>query len=134
MENYIMRTHTKRFNIRLTEKEYNRLCKNAKKAGLPKTTYIRHMINGCSPREKTPAVFWQYINKSNEVINNTKNLLYMAQQMGVIDADRFEKEIRDFRKLYMAIFDEVVLPEKVDVKATLERGRLVAENDKNELE
>ena len=46
-----MRTHTKTFHIRFTETEYERLCKYSKKAGLPKSTYIRHMINGCCPRE-----------------------------------------------------------------------------------
>jgi len=102
---------------------------------------LLEMVDNSVIREKgnlqiamRPAVFWQYINKSNEGINNTKNLLHMAQRMGVIDADRFEKEIRDFRKLYMDIFDEVVLLEKVDVKAIAEIGRLVAENDKSDCE
>ena len=124
-----MRTHTKTFHIRFTEKEYNRLCKRAEQTGLPKTTYIRHMINGCSPREKTPAVFWQYINKSNEVSRNLINLLHTAQRMGAIDAERVEKEINDFRNLYMAIFYEVIGADKVDIKETLERGRLVAESE-----
>lgn len=30
-----MRTHTKTFHIRFTEKEYERLCKHAGKSGLP---------------------------------------------------------------------------------------------------
>ena len=121
-----MRTHTKTFHIRLTEKEYNRLCKQSDRSGLPKTTYIRHMINGCSPREKTPAVFWQYINKSNEVSGNLINLLHYARRLGVIDAKRLVAEIEAFKKLYMDIFYEVVGADKVNVKETLERGRQVA--------
>ena len=126
-----MRTHTKTFHIRLTEKEYARLCQRAKQTGLPKSTYIRHMIDGCSPREQVPTVFWQYINKSNEVSGNLVNLLHTARQMGVIDSERLEAEITAFRNLYMAIFNEVVGPDKVDIKATLERGRQIAENDKS---
>ena len=124
-----MRKHTKTFHIRFTEKEYERLCKRAEQTGLPKSTYIRFMIDGCSPREKTPAVFWKYINKSNEVSGNLFNLLRTAQRLDVIDAERLETEIDNFRKLYMDIFYEVVGADKVDVKETLERGRQVAKLD-----
>ena len=129
-----MRTHTKTFHIRLTEQEYNRLCRNAKKTALPKSTYIRHMINGCLPREQVPAVFWQYVRKSSEVFGSLKNLLYYAQRLGVIDAERLDAEVEAFKKLYLDILYEVVGVAKVDIKEAVERGRQIAEYDKSELE
>ncbi len=58
-----MRTHTKTFDIRFTEKEYERLCKRAEKSGLPKTTYIRHMINGYAPKEQPPVSFYDFLSR-----------------------------------------------------------------------
>ena len=129
-----MRTHTKTFHIRLTEKEYNRLCKQSEKSGLPKTTYIRHMINGCSPREQTPAVFWKYVNKANEVTGSFLNILHFARHTGTIDLETVNAQIEEHKRIYMEIYCDILGPDKVDVKETLEHGRQVAEQDKSESE
>ena len=69
-----MRTHTKTFHIRFTEKEYQRLCEHSKKAGLPKSTYIRHMINGCSPQEYPAEMFRDFMEEIRRVGNNLNQL------------------------------------------------------------
>lgn len=129
-----MRTHTKTFHIRLTEKEYDRLCTHAKKAGLPKTTYIRHMINGCSVKEQAPAVFRKYVNEANKVTTSFINILHFARHTGCIDIETVNEQIEEHKRIYMAIFNAVIGPEKVNIPETVERGRMVAEADQIDIE
>jgi DNA invertase Pin-like site-specific DNA recombinase len=108
-----MRTHTKTFHIRFTEKEYERLCKHADKAGLPKTTYIRFMINGCCPREKPPQEFWAL----NDGYSGTQwdrpgwqELLAMVErdEVGAILVKTMDRMGRDYLRmgLYREMFAE----------------------------
>ena len=55
-----MRTCNKTFHIRLTDKEYEKLCKLSKITGLTKSGYIRFMISGISPREKPSEDYFKY--------------------------------------------------------------------------
>ena len=88
-----MRTHTKTFHIRFTEKEYERLCKHAEKSGLPKTTYIRHMINGCSPGEHPDYAFWAFVKEIHYVGNNLNQLCRMAHQFGNIHVGKLNEVV-----------------------------------------
>lgn len=127
-----MRTHTKTFHIRFTEKEYERLCKYADKAGLPKTTYIRHMINGCCPHEKPPPEFWQLMKGFHAVGNNLYQLRAMAHKFGSLHAARLEEIAEDYRRLARSIEERMITPLDMDVPAVLERGREAAETEEAE--
>ena len=81
-----MRTHTKTFHIRFTEKEYDRLCKYADKAGLPKTTYIRHMINGCRPKERPGIDYFNFMNGFYHLGNNLNQIVHLAHKFGSLHA------------------------------------------------
>ena len=124
-----MRTHTKTFHIRLTEREYERLCKHSKKAGLPKSTYIRHMINGCAPQEHPAKMFRDFMEELRRVGHNLNQLTQLAHRVGNIHAGRLDKTLAEYRDSYLKIFRAVVLPEPVNILATLERGRLLAETE-----
>ena len=121
-----MRTHTKTFHIRFTEKEYDRLCKYADKAGLPKTTYIRHMINGCCPREAAPE-FWTLIKEIHALGNNLNQLTNLAHKFGSIHAAKLDEMMEQYKRLVPRIYDGFYLPENVNISATLERGKQVTE-------
>jgi len=124
-----VRNHPITFHIRFTEKEYERLCKYAEKSGLPKTTYIRHMINGNQPREKPPIDYWKFMQKIYDMGSSFNQLADMARMQGWIQSDQLQAARKDFNRLILQITDAIIMPEKVDVKETLERGRLVAEQD-----
>ena len=126
-----MRTHTKTFHIRFTEKEYERLCKHAKKAGLPKTTYIRHMINGVWPKERPPAVYWPLLSELHHIGNNLNQLTYMAHRLGGIHVKRLEEMYTLFAETLFRIQKTVQWPDTADIPAALERGRQLAEAEQS---
>ena len=101
-----MRTHTKTFHIRFTEKEYARLCRYATKAGLPKTTYIRHMINGCCPREAAPE-FWPFMKEVHALGNNLNQLTSLAHRFGNIHTSKLDEMMEQYKQLVMRIFDKL---------------------------
>ena len=129
-----MRTHTKTFHIRFTEAEYERLCKRAGKAGLPKTTYIRHMINGCRPKEKPPAEFWEFKREFHALGNNLNQLTHLAHMVGGIHAAKLDEMKERFNRLVLDISSRIIVPDKLDIPATLEQGRQVAEDDRKEVQ
>ena len=124
-----MRNHPITFHIRFTEKEYERLCKYAEKSGLPKTTYIRHMINGNQPREKKPIDYWKFMQQMYDMGRSLDRLRDVAHMQGWIQSSMLEETEEAFNRLILQITDAMIMPEKVDVKETLARGRQVAEQD-----
>jgi len=129
-----MRTHTKTFHIRFTEKEYARLCKHAERAGLPKSTYIRHMIDGVWPKERPPAEYFPILRELHEAGNKLSSASYMAYQYGGIHKKTLEEASELYAKTLFRIREKIEWLDKADIPAALERGRQVAEADKYEEE
>jgi hypothetical protein len=125
----IMRTHNKTFHIRLTEKEYERLCKYSKKAGLPKSTYIRFMIDGQSPKDSPLIEYHKMMNELRHIGNNLNQLARLVHCYGSIDYKRLNEILDNFNEKYIEIVKAVLLPVERDKDETLERGRLQAEKD-----
>ena len=122
-----MRTHTKTFHIRFTETEYIRLCSQSQKAGLPKTTFIRHMVNGCAPKYYPREMIEGLRSELLHIGNNLNQLTHLAHRVGNLHAGRLEETRKECLRLYLAIYRALVVPEPVDIPATLEHGRQIAE-------
>lgn len=129
-----MRTHTKTFHIRFTEKEYDRLCKYAQKAGLPKTTYIRHMINGSRPKENPGMDYFHFMRGLYHLGNNLNQITHLAHKFGSLHTAKLEQFYKQYIDIIRLIAERMIAPDDLDIPATLERGRLLAEADKNEEE
>ena len=130
-----MRAHNKTFHIRLTETEYERLCKNSKQAGLPKSTYIRFMINGQTPKDFPPIEYHKMMNELQHIGNNLNQLTRMAHQFGSLHSKGLDETLNDFDKKYLEIVNAVMVPierDKAEIAAILEQGKLQAEKDKEE--
>jgi hypothetical protein len=113
-------------DIRLTEKEYARLSKYADKAGLPKITYIRHMINGCCPTENPSKMSWALINELHSIGDKLNQLKHITHRIGSLDADRLDRVLTDFNRFSVFLYNQIMLPERVDISATLSRGYQLA--------
>jgi len=124
-----VRNHPKTFHIRFTEKEYERLCKYAEKARLPKTAYIRHMIRGTQPREAPPMDYFEFMRKIYGLGNNLNQLAAMAHTLGWIQDDQLQAALEDYYNLIREIMDKIYSPEKVDIKEVLKRGKRLADQD-----
>ena len=128
-----MRYCTKTFHIRFSEKEYDRLCKYAAKAGIPKTTYIRHMINGCQPKEKPPVDFWTFMKELYALGNSLDQFTMAIRRFGGVNAAKLEETSKQYGQFLLAVTERMQLPIKLDVPATLEHGRLLAEQEQKEV-
>ena len=124
-----MRIHTKTFHIRFTEIEYERLCKYSEKAGLPKSTYIRHMINGCRPKENPPPEFWQFKRSIYALADSIDKLANLAHKSGSIHESMLENCRAQYIQLIRVITQRMVAPDDLDIPATLKRGQLLAEKE-----
>ena len=124
-----MREHSKSFHIRLTEKEYQLLCKRAKQSGLFKSTYIRFMIEGCCPKERPDDRFYVVMRQLAGLSNNCNQLARKAHALGFIDAPMYKQEAEKWMKFRMDMMDKYLMPEPVDIPATLERGKLLSESE-----
>jgi hypothetical protein len=101
-------------NIRLDQREFETLKRNAKKSGMSQTGYLRSLIIGHRPRARPPEVYWQMMDTFYQVGEALFSLANQAQRLGVIDADRYEKEVQRYREAVKRINRETLLPERVD--------------------
>ena len=128
-----MRTHAKTFHIRFTEKEYERLWQYAAKAGLPKTTYIRHMINGVRPKERPPIEFFKMLGELCRIGNNLNQIVKMAHRFDNMHYKSSIETIKQFSQILFKIQQIVMWSGDVeDIPAALERGRQLAEKERKE--
>ena len=129
-----MRTHTKTFHIRFTETEYERLCKYAAKSGLPKTTYIRHMINGCCPREHPKWDFFNFYRQAYWCGTLLNQLCRQAYKFNSLHTKDLVKVMNQLYAMMHKIHMEYMSLDELDIPATLERGRLLAEKEQEKKE
>jgi len=127
-----MHEHNKSFHIRLTEKEYQLLCKRAKQSGLFKSTYIRFMIEGCCPKERPDDRFYVVMRQLAGMSSNCNQLARKANALGFIDAPMYKQEAEQWAKFRKDMVDRYLMPEPVDIPATLERGRFISETGRRE--
>lgn len=118
-----MRKHNKTFHIRLTEREYEKLCNLSEKAGLPKSTYIRFMIAGQVPKERPSPDYYEMMRQLYRIGNLLNQIAARAHTIGYIDTKRLEETIKVFRQALLDIQEAVLLPEVMDTKAILKRAK-----------
>lgn len=86
-------------NFRMTKEENNKLHRNAQKANLSVSSYLRMLINGYVPKECPPLKY----DKLMAELNNIYDMLYNNPQIST----------KDFRKLLLQIQAEIALPERI---------------------
>ena len=99
--------HNKAFHMRLTQKEYDNLHTNAKRAGLPLSTYVRFMMKACQPKEQRPADWFKFYSQLCRIGNNLNQLTHLAYRTGSIDAEGYEQFRDDLEELLMTLMEEL---------------------------
>ncbi|MEI8199698.1 MAG: hypothetical protein WCG21_06530 [Eubacteriales bacterium] len=120
-----MRKKTKQLNIRLTESEFARLTKNARKADLTMTCYLGMLINGYSPREKPDLDFIDLMSRLSDLAHCYRNLAAARRTSVSVDtiaipstaADTIEwqQQIEKLTRIIMEIQCAVLLPEREEI-------------------
>ena len=117
-----MRKKTKQLNIRLTESEFARLTKNARKADLTMTCYLGMLINGYSPREKPDLDFIDLMSRLSDLAHCYRNLAAarrtsvsndtIAIPSTAADTIEWQQQIEKLTRIIMEIQCAVLLPER----------------------
>jgi len=117
-----MRKKTKQLNIRLTESEFARLIKNARKADLTMTCYLGMLINGYSPREKPDLDFIDLMSRLSDLAQCYRNLPAarrtsvsndtIAIPSTAADTIEWQQQIEKLTRIIMEIQCAVLLPER----------------------
>ncbi|MCH5353493.1 MAG: plasmid mobilization relaxosome protein MobC [Acutalibacter sp.] len=121
-----MRNRNVSIHIRLSQREYDLLCRQCNRAGLPKSTYLRFMIEGLAPQDAPPPEYRQTLQALYRIGNNLNQLSAIAHAKGWLHAQKLEEALGDFSKTILLLTEQQA-PKKANVKATLERGRLISE-------
>ena len=120
-----MRKKTKQLNIRLTESEFARLTKNARKADLTMTCYLGMLINGYSPREKPDLEFIDLMSRLSDLAHCYRNLAAarrtsvsndtIAIPSTAADTIEWQQQIEKLTRIIMEIQCAVLLPEREEI-------------------
>lgn len=86
-------------NFRMTKEENNNLHRNAQKANLLVSSYLRMLINGYVPKECPPLEYDELMAE----LNNIYDMLYNNPQIAT----------EEFRGLLLQIQAEITLPERI---------------------
>ena len=86
-------------NFRMTKEENNKLHRNAQKAKLSVSSYLRMLINGYVPKECPPLEYHELMAQ----LNNIYDMLYNNPQVAT----------EEFRGLLLQIQAEITLPERI---------------------
>ena len=103
-------------HILMNKAEAQDLLNKAKRACLSEDGHIRLLLKGYEPRERPDDRFFQAIYSLNEMIHTAQKLLERSYQLGVVDKDTVEREIKSWVYYISNIESEFIRPEKSPIK------------------
>lgn len=109
--------------MRLTQKEYDNLHANAKRAGLPLSTYVRFMMKACQHKEQRPADWFKFYSQLCRIGNNLNQLTHLAQYTGDINTEDYLQYRKDFSEFLIVLLGELYSPEKLDATKIIQEAK-----------
>lgn len=107
-----------RLELRLTEKQEERLTTYAEKAGLTKSEYMRRILDGVVPQERPPVDFYRVLTQMRHISNSCNQVARRANATGYIDGASLQKLAEEFRPLASMLYTYVTLPIKQEKSET----------------
>lgn len=77
------------------EKEFKNLCNLCEETGLSKSTVIRHLTNGCVPKQMPPADYTKLLKEFNAIGRNLDQLLVVARTQKYINTPELMKALNE---------------------------------------
>ncbi len=114
-----MRQRSYPVQIYLDEKEYAALCGNAKKSGLSKSSYIRSLLAGYSPKELPRMDFFALMRELHAIGNLLNQIAVRVHSTGHINAMEYADNSAELSEITQRIYEAVMLPEKMEKKAII---------------
>ena len=110
----IIEKRTERIKFWLTDKELKQIDRKAKRLGMNRSEYIRHIIANCK-LVHTPSIDYEsYYNRLKCISDEINHHLIVLNQIGTLDEPRFNNLCEDAVKTAKELSDE--LTEKLDIE------------------
>lgn len=98
----------RKFDMRLSERDFKLLERRARRCMLTKSAYIRQLLHGYRPREAPPADYHAMKRELCEIGNNLNQLAFMANATGLIDEASYYENVIVLRDALKRIEKAVV--------------------------
>lgn len=105
-----MRNRNVHIQFWLNRKEAEALDKKVKRSGLSREAYLRHLVSGYEPREAPPADYYGMMREIYAIGKNLNQIAQKAHVLNVMDAQRYDAEVRKLEAAIKTITEAVVLP------------------------
>lgn len=115
--------------VRLSRKEAETLNKRVKKSGISREAYIRHLIEGSVPREAPPPDYYAMMREIYAIGKNLNQIAQKAHVLNVMDAQRYDAEVRKLEAAIKTITEAVVLPAPMEETRGAPRSQLRGEKE-----
>ena len=107
-----MRKRNNKIELYLSDEEYKHLVRIVKRSGLNKSSYLRQLISGVTPKDAPPLDYYHMMRELNYIGNNLNQIAHMANAIGLINEDEYEKNVNLLKEAILTITKAVLLPEK----------------------
>lgn len=98
--------------FRLTPKEAQSLDAKVRKSGLSREAYLRQLIKGVVPRDAPPPDYYSMMKELYRIGNSLNRIAGNAHMQNAADAQRYDRDLQEFREAVRKITEAVVLPER----------------------
>ena len=105
-----MRNRNVHIQFWLNRKEAEILDKKVRRCGLSREAYLRHLVNGFAPKEVPTADYYAYMRELHAIGKNLNQIAQKAHVLNVMDAQRYDAEVRKLEAASKAIPEVVILP------------------------
>ena len=109
-----MRERSVLIQFLLNRMEADRLNNLVKRSGITRSSYLRQLINGVIPADKPPPDYYQMMRELHAIGNNLNQIARQANATGIVDADRYHKNVERLDEAITKITKAVVLPRKYE--------------------
>ena len=99
--------------VRLNRKEADQLCKRVKRSRLSREAYLRHLINGVVPQDAPPPDYYAMMQQLYRIGNNLNQISQKAHTLNVIDVQRYDAAVSQFKAAVKEITEAVICPRPI---------------------
>jgi len=97
----------------MNDHEFAKVDHGAKKLGLNRSEYFRHIINDRMPEDRPPKDYLGTLIELHVIGKNITQIAHVANAAGIIDISRFDNLYRELIKLIMDVIEEAEMPKEV---------------------
>lgn len=125
-----MRNRNVHIQFWLNRKEAEALDKKVKRSSLSREAYLRHLVSGNEPREAPPADYYGMMREIYAIGKNLNQIAQKAHVLNVMDAQRYDAEVRKLEAAIKTITEAVVLPAPMEETRGTPRSQLRGEKER----